>query len=162
MRQMNAKWSLAGGIGIGAALMYFLDPERGKHRRSHVRDRCAHTAHATQEHLGRTWRHLSNRARGLEARLASEFGYDPPTDDVLVERVRAKLGHVVRHPHRIEVIADGGLVTLRGPVPRRLLHRVPASIGRVHGVVEVINELEPCLGAERTAVLTARKAQTGA
>ncbi len=36
---MNRQLSLLGGIGLGAALMYMVDPDRGKRRRALVRDK---------------------------------------------------------------------------------------------------------------------------
>ena len=36
---MNNKTAIVGAVGIGAALMYFLDPDRGKRRRALVRDK---------------------------------------------------------------------------------------------------------------------------
>ena len=39
---------LLGGLGLGAALMYVLDPERGKRRRALVRDKAVRAAHKSK------------------------------------------------------------------------------------------------------------------
>src|SRR5688572_454085 len=108
---------LAGGIGFGAALMYMLDPDRGRRRRALVRDKLASAANKTPDAIGATARDLSNRARGLAAQVGSVFAAaDDLSDEVLAARVRSKLGRVVSHPSAIEVAADQGRVRLRGPV----------------------------------------------
>jgi hypothetical protein len=56
---------------------------------------------------------------------------------VIVARVRSKLGHVIAHPHPVEVTACGGHVVLAGPVlahERRHLLWAVASVPGVTGV----------------------------
>ena len=36
---MNKGVALVGGVGLGAALMYIFDPDRGKRRRALIRDK---------------------------------------------------------------------------------------------------------------------------
>jgi len=64
------------------------------------------------------------------------------TDEVLVERVRARLGHVVSHPRSIEVTANQGRVTLRGPVLAREVDDLLRAVASVRGVSGVENRLE--------------------
>ena len=59
--------ALLGGMGIGAALMYMLDPGRGARRRAVARDKAAKFARVAGERIGRTSRDLSNRALGVLA-----------------------------------------------------------------------------------------------
>ena len=60
------------GLGIGAGLMYLLDPDHGRRRRALLRDKTVSTAHKIDDSFGRTLRDLDHRARGLaaEARAA--------------------------------------------------------------------------------------------
>ena len=53
------------GAGIGAALMYFFDPERGARRRAMARDKLNRAAHVTGDSIGSTARDVANRARGV-------------------------------------------------------------------------------------------------
>ena len=55
------------GLGSGAALMYFLDPDRGRTRRSLVSDQVTGLAHDAQDAIGKTQRDLQNRAKGVWA-----------------------------------------------------------------------------------------------
>ena len=64
-------------------------------------------------------------------------------DSVLVDRVRAKLGRVVSHPKAIQVSAQGGRVTLSGPILTAEVPELLACVNRLNGVNEVINQLEP-------------------
>jgi hypothetical protein len=56
-----------GGLGLGAALLYFLDPSGGGRRRAMVRDKTLKAARETRETLERTTRDLAKRARGTLA-----------------------------------------------------------------------------------------------
>ena len=140
---MDTRGSLATGLGVGAALMFLFDPQRGRRRRALVRDRAAHTARISRDAVGATTRDLMHRTAGTAAQLRGAFArHDDVDDDTLVERVRAKLGRVVSHPHAINVTARDGVVRLRGPI---LSSETPAlihSVLGVRGVREVIDELD--------------------
>lgn len=66
---MSAMMTLFRGIGLGAGLMYFLDPDRGRRRRAFVRDKANHLLHTTEAFAGTTRRDLSNRTRGVIAEV---------------------------------------------------------------------------------------------
>ena len=55
------------GLGAGAALMYFLDPDRGARRRSLVRDKAVGLTNDATEAISGTAEDLSNRAYGVAA-----------------------------------------------------------------------------------------------
>lgn len=59
--------TFAAGLGSGAALMYFLDPDRGRRRRALVGDQVTGLAHDAQDAIGKKQRDLQNRAKGLWA-----------------------------------------------------------------------------------------------
>jgi hypothetical protein len=67
--------SLLTGVGLGAALMYVLDPERGKGRRSVVRDKAVALANRTGRVVARRSRDLSNRAKGVASEIRSAAGF---------------------------------------------------------------------------------------
>jgi uncharacterized membrane protein len=129
------------GAALGAAGMYFFDPRSGRRRRARIRDGFEHAAHTSLRGLDVATRDLWHRAHGLVAELrgAPRFA---PDDDVLVERVRAKLGRVSSHPHPIEVACLGGRVRLHGLVLASEAARVVAGVRSVGGVTEVEDQLE--------------------
>ncbi|XYH95377.1 hypothetical protein ACMHYB_47485 [Sorangium sp. So ce1128] len=111
--------AIAAALGIGAGLMYTLDPDRGARRRAGARDKTVGLAHQTGALLDKSSRDLRHRSRGVLANAKAMFRRGTVSDDVLADRVRAKLGRVVSHPRAIDVQAFDGCVTLRGPVLAR-------------------------------------------
>jgi hypothetical protein len=118
---------VAGGlvlVGLGAGLMYLLDPERGRRRRALVRDQFVHALYEIDDMIGVVSRDLGHRTRGAWAGVWSlprrSVGETVP-DATLNERVRSKLGRFVSHTRPIEVTARAGRVTLSGPI---LTHEV--------------------------------------
>lgn len=62
------------GIGVGAALMYLLDPQGGNRRRSLLRDKATAFKNDAGEAITGKAEHLSNRAKGLIYEAKSAFG----------------------------------------------------------------------------------------
>ncbi|MDQ3665873.1 MAG: BON domain-containing protein [Acidobacteriota bacterium] len=139
---MNRALSFGAGLGIGTAVMYLLDPDRGRRRRALLRDKCVSATRKTGEGIETTARDLSNRARGIATSIQSKFTSDDIDDAVLIDRVRSKLGRIVSHPGAIEVAAEDGYVTLSGPVLEGEVDNLLTRVKQVQGVNEVANALE--------------------
>jgi osmotically-inducible protein OsmY len=133
--------ALLAGVGIGGALMYFLEPRGGARRRALIRDRAAHALRAGKEEFRQEVQDARNRVSGAVAEARARLRHEAVDDDQLVARVRADLGHRVDRAGAIEVAADRGTVTLRGEVSREELDGVLGSVRRVPGVERVTNEL---------------------
>lgn len=67
------QWTLLSGLGLGAGLMFLLDPERGRRRRALVRDKAVHYGKVTQRKLRGTSKHLSNKTHGLAAEVKGKL-----------------------------------------------------------------------------------------
>lgn len=130
------------GLGAGTALMYLLDPDRGKRRRVLLRDKLVSVKTRSGEGIGTAAHDLSNRARGIAASIQSRFISDETDDSVLIERVRSKLGRIVSHPRAINVAVENGNVTLSGPILADEVDDLLACVKQIHGVNEVNNTLE--------------------
>ena len=144
---MQDRGAMLTGLGIGAGLMFFLDPVQGRRRRALVRDKFIHAGHLTADVAEATRRDISNRATGVAARLRrSGEGY--VDDRVLTERVRAQLGRIASHPGAIDVNASDGVVILRGPIFQAEVDAVCRAVSGVPGVQDVINQLEPHTDAD--------------
>ena len=140
---MHKTLPLVSGAGLGAGLMFLLDPDRGRRRRALVRDKGVRWSRKTREFAGSTQRDLQNRARGMGAAMKSWAQPEPPADDrVLAERVRAKLGQFSRHPSAIDVHATNGVVTISGPVLEDEFDAICNAVARIPGVTQIFNRLE--------------------
>ena len=66
---------LLGGIGLGAGLMYWLDPDRGRHRRSRTRAQLLSTRHRVGDFMTDAGRelHALHLPRQYRAQLMSPF-----------------------------------------------------------------------------------------
>lgn len=122
--------------------MYLLDPDRGKRRRTLVRDKFALVTRKTGDCMDVTFSDVKNRTRGLIASIQSRLSSEQPDDSVLVERVRSKIGRLVSHPAAIQVTAQEGNVTLSGPVLTSEVPHLLSCVSWVPGVKDVTNNLE--------------------
>ena len=142
-RQSKHVSNLITGIGIGAGLMYILDPRLGRRRRAIARDKAISAVHRSEDAVETTSRNLRDRAKGLLAEMRSQMHEEDVSDAVLVDRVRSRIGRVVSHPHAIQAIAQSGKVILNGPVLEHELKDLLSAVESVRGVKEVENRLEP-------------------
>jgi uncharacterized membrane protein len=129
------------GLAIGAGATYFFDAAQGKRRRKLLADQFNHFLHSIANELNVSWRDLKNRARGTAAQGRRMLDFGEVSDDVVVERVRAQLGHYASHARRIDVGCSGGHVVLRGPVSSDELIGLLRGVAVVPGVRTVTDEL---------------------
>jgi hypothetical protein len=133
------------GIALGAGVMYLLDPRQGGARRALIRDKSLRAVHDVElaAKVGR--RDITHRVEGAAARVRG-MSAGPErelSDDVLVARVRSRLGHVCSHPHAIAVQSKGdGCVELKGPILAHEARHALAAISRVRGVRVIDDDLE--------------------
>jgi hypothetical protein len=138
---MNSGLRFLGSIALGAGMMYFLDPNRGKRRRAVVRDKAVRVLHDSEEALGKAVRDLGHRTSGLKAEAQHKLRTEVVTEDAMLARLRAKLGHCVSHPRAIDLEFNRGHVTLSGDVLASELNSVLSGIAGVRGVHTVENRL---------------------
>ena len=62
---MSRALAILAGVGMGAGLMYILDPQTGRRRRALARDKMANAAHKAQDVAETIGRDMRNRAQGL-------------------------------------------------------------------------------------------------
>lgn len=132
------------GITLGAGLMYLLDPRQGGARRALIRDKSLRAIHDVESAASVGKRDMTHRMEGAAARVRGmSFAPDEVSDDVLVARVRSKLGHVCSHPHAIAVKSKGsGCVELKGPILAHEARHALSAISRVRGVHMIDDDLE--------------------
>lgn len=140
-RRMDAMKILA-GMGLGAAAMYFWDPDRGRARRAQRQDQATGRLRSAVRGLRSAGSGLGDRARGMTAEMRGRMRSDLITDRQLIERVRSELGHHSGSLHQLEVEANNGEVTLRGRASGVSPDEVVTVVEHVRGVQTVRDELD--------------------
>ena len=135
-------WAFLGGVGVGALVMYFLDPDAGSRRRIGAREKMLKAGRSTGEAIEGKAKVLADQARRLAERARSRFDPGTPADDVLAQRVRSSLGRVISHPRMISIAAAAGVVTLTGTVSEEEAKGLSATVRGVEGVQDVVDQTE--------------------
>jgi hypothetical protein len=84
-KMMQTLW-LLGGLGLGAGLMYLLDPQQGEARRDLVRGSAVDYGRQTGDFLDDTGRTLSRQAQAVLARTRRPFRRQPALGERLLAR----------------------------------------------------------------------------
>jgi osmotically-inducible protein OsmY len=138
---MNKRLALLAGAGVGAGVMFLLDPDRGKRRRALLRDKAIHLSRVGSCTVGKISRDVRNRAVGVVSEIRASLKEGGVPDSVLVDRVKARLGRYPVHDRSIAVTADNGTITLKGHVLANEVDTLLSAVSAVRGVKNVINEL---------------------
>jgi hypothetical protein len=99
-------WKLA-ALALGTGATYLLDPVRGHRRRALLRDLTRSRVRYVARRGARVGRVLANRGRGVLAELGACRRPEVVDDTLLVERMRAAIGHYLRHPGWVSVQPPG-------------------------------------------------------
>ena len=136
------------GAALGGVAMYLFDPDRGTRRRALLRDQAVKAAHQLCEVSVAGARHLAHRSTGAIERVKATRREPVGGDEVLIERVRSKMGRHVMHPGAIEVAANSGHVELSGSVLAREHAELIAAVRKVPGVNSVADRLTAYASAD--------------
>lgn len=129
-------------FGLGAGVMYLMDPDRGRRRRALVRDKFVSVTSHVDDVAYKIGRDLAHRGTGLVAELRALGRREPVPDEVIQARVRSRLGRLVSHPHALVVHVQQGKVTLGGPILAHEVNDLLRRVTRVPGVKSVENRLD--------------------
>lgn len=157
-------------LGVGAGLMYFLDPQHGTRRRTMVIDKANRFVNNMDESIDVAVEDARNRARGVLSEMTARLSDQGAPDWILEERVRSNLGRLARHTRALDIRADGGRIYLSGPVLREDEDAVVKAALRTRGVHGVENQLQvfddpqdiPALqmsSTQRSAVMNVNQSQ---
>jgi uncharacterized membrane protein len=151
------------GVALGAAAMYFLDPQQGRRRRALARDQTIHAANAASEAVERLAEDAGNRAQGTLARARRiATARQPVEEQRLHGRVRSALGRLCSHPRAITVeVSGGGSVTLHGPILASEMRDVLTGLRRVPGVRRLESRLTAYSDDARPAALEGGRTPSG-
>ena len=140
------------GVALGAASAFMFDPQQGRRRRALVRDKLVRGVHQGRDFADTASRDIRNRSTGIAARVRA-LRADAAPDDILGERVRAKIGRYTSHPKAIEVTVGDARVVLTGDVLSREHMAVVRAARMVRGVKDVEDRLDVHLDAENVPSL---------
>lgn len=133
--------SLLYGLGLGAGLMYFLDPQSGERRKAMVHDKFVGLQHSADEAVETGLRDLRNRTRGLLAEGMAMVSNEGVPSNVLEARIRARMGFLTRHPKAVQVSVNGREATLSGDILADQVDSLVKGVASVRGVSAVHNNL---------------------
>ena len=106
---MNKKLALVGGLGLGAALMYLFDPDRGRGRREVIKEKAEGAANKAGEYAETLSRDIRDRASEVVAEAKAIFkGADNQLDLDAAENDLASL-QSTPSPFGSEPITPGNL-----------------------------------------------------
>lgn len=137
----SARWVI-GGVGLGAAVMYWADPRSGRARRAHVWEKALHGVHKSRDAVKVVARDMAHRAHGLFCKVRGRLHPEEVDDVTLEARVRSALGRVCSHPGSIHVACSQGRVELKGPILASEVKQVLARVRHVRGVREIDDDLK--------------------
>lgn len=141
-RRFGGAWVM-GGLGVlaaGAGLASWMGDAR---RRAALARSAGRALHGAEDFIEAGARDLGHRAAGAAHEAKARLTPERPDDDVLAERVRARLGHLTDHAHAIRVRVHDGEVELAGPVFGAERPAILAGVRMVRGVRRVRDRLEP-------------------
>jgi hypothetical protein len=130
------------GICIGAIGAYYLDSDAGRGRRIKAQAKLSKLTRGSLWTLSSASHDINHRLLGFWHKLNNQPDYGPVIDEVLVSRVRSRIGRVVSHPHSIKVSAHEGVIALSGPIVANEVLPLIICASRAHGVKKVENFLE--------------------
>ncbi|HET8587251.1 MAG TPA: BON domain-containing protein [Candidatus Limnocylindria bacterium] len=149
---MTTALTALAGAAIGAALAFFLDPQRGRSRRARYLDQAGAAARDLMNGASRTARRVGNDAQGFGERLSHPGGGAlMPSDAALTDKVETELFADQRIPKgKININVEEGVVVLRGEVDTsgeadeliRKAQRIP-GVARVDSLLHLPGEPAP-------------------
>jgi uncharacterized membrane protein len=129
-------------LGLGAGVMYFMDPQHGTRRRTMVIDKANRFVNNMDESIDVAVQDARNRARGILSEMTarlSDRGTAP--DWILEERVRSNLGRTGHSTRTLDIRAEDGRIHLGGTVLRGTEDMIVRAALRTRGVHGVENNL---------------------
>jgi uncharacterized membrane protein len=138
---MNKALTMLVAVGIGAGVMYLLDPQVGRRRRAIARDKAISAFKKSGGAVETASTDIGNRAKGLFSEAKSRVSREEVSDQVLAERVRSQMGRYCSHPSALEVSVSGKRAVLRGPVLEDEVDDILRAAARVRGVTDVVNQM---------------------
>ncbi len=140
MKRLRASWTV-----LGAALMFFFDPQQGRRRRALAKDRAGAIVRRSWRRSGRAGRAVSAMTYGATQKVRHLREPEKDLDDVtLARKVESEVFRGADAPKgQVDVNAVDGVVYLRGEVESeetiRDLERATRNVSGVKGVENLLH-----------------------
>ena len=141
----RATWLSVASFMLGGALVYFMDPERGRRRRHMTRDQSRARVRRMLRGLMRTWKGAAAETSGVSHRIVHLVprATEVADDETLRQRVESQLFRD-RHVSKgeLNISCEHGMVILRGELDSATeIAHTEDRIRRIAGVRGVHNLL---------------------
>ena len=156
----NSQRSFPRGLLLGAALMYFCDPTRGRARRARVRDLVTHLRAKEKRFVTKAAHDAQHRIRGLVERTRHAPSADAAYE-VIEARVRSQLGRSSSHVGAVEVSVRDHEAWVRGIALMSEANAILRLVKNVPGVRAVHDQLERHATADLPALQRALSKRVG-
>ena len=127
---MNRGIAMIGTAGLGAGLMYLLDPDRGHRRRARIKNWLSN-------HTG----NLTSEVRGLAGKVQSRWT-DSGVEDAIMDRINHVIKSISSTPQAIQASFRRGKLTLKGHGTTEEMKKLIGELRSIPGVQAVENFLE--------------------
>jgi osmotically-inducible protein OsmY len=146
MARMGTGITVIAGAAAGAAALYFLDAQAGRHRRQTARDQALAFARRQAREATSTAGQVAGRAKGAAAGMkpapSDDRKLEQLGDAALARKVESEIFRADDAPKgEVDVNAENGVVFLRGAVAIEWIERLERGTGQVAGVKAVRNLL---------------------
>lgn len=138
---MRTVFKLAAAFAAGALAMYYFDPRIGRRRRAYVRGKGVTWRHRLEEAARARSTHPGDRLQGAAAHMRARTSPEPVDDDLLRDRIRSRLGHLVDRSGVVHVDVHDGHVVLSGSASAAEIDEMVQTVAAMHGVAGVDNRL---------------------
>jgi hypothetical protein len=150
----NDACALLSGLGLGIGLMYFLDGNNGKRRRRMVADKLGSWTRSGACAVSGASKDARNRLKGIVHEAGKRVRpVEPATGSQLAAQIRSRMGHLVSHPHAIDVSVEEERVVLEGPILAREADVLLSAVRSLPGVGHVDDRLSRFDSAEGVPAL---------
>ena len=127
---------VAGALGAGAA--YFMDPDRGRSRRTQARDQVTAKLRRRSRQAASEARYAEGRIEGQRAKASGAGEFTPEDDIQIVHAIEAALARLEFSTSDVNVDVVEGVASLRGQVETaEQMDQVAEAVRETNGVTEV-------------------------
>lgn len=126
------------GAALGAATAYYLDPDRGRARRTRHRDQLLAKSRRMTRELDKKATYVEGQLEGARARADGKGQFTPESDADVKQAITQRLSAIGVDTRDVVIDVTDGVVGLRGQIQRpEELKKVELETSQIPGVEKV-------------------------